>query len=145
MRFVYKPEGAEPKSWEFNPNKLMNVEAETIEKHTGMTFGDWTQKVRGGSILAIHGLLYVMLKRSTPTLRWDDVQFCIDDIDFEIDDDDAEKAIANLEREQAESGLSEEDAELLHSLRSQRDAKASESEGEDDPKETPAPAVPASV
>ncbi len=138
MRFVYEPEGAEPKSWEFNPNKLMNVEAEAIEKHTGMTFGEWTEKVRNGSILAVHGLLYVMLKRSTPTLRWDDVQFCLDDVDFQIDDADAEQAIVNLERELAAGSLSEEDGELLDSLRAQRDAKSpptvDDVEDEGDPK-----------
>lgn len=129
MRFVYKPEGAEPKSWEFAPGKLMNVEAETIEKHTGMTFGEWGQKVGGGSILAIHGLLYVLLKRTTPTLRWDDVQFCLDDVDFEVDDADGEEIIRNLEQK---ADLDDEELELLASLRSQRPAPAAEEEG--DPK-----------
>ena len=32
MRLVYAPEGAEAQSWEFDPNKIMNAEAEAIER-----------------------------------------------------------------------------------------------------------------
>jgi hypothetical protein len=90
MKFVYAPEGAEPKKWDYNPNRMMSPEAEAIERHTGMTFGEFLQKCGQGSFLAIHGLLYVMLKREYPTLKFDEVQFCLDDVDFEPDDDDPE-------------------------------------------------------
>ena len=88
MRFVYTPEGADPISWDYNPTRLMSPEAEAIERHTGMTFGEFTVACGRGSMLAIHGLLYVLLKRQHPTLKFDEVQFCIDEIDFEVDDTD---------------------------------------------------------
>lgn len=88
MKFVYKPEGAEPRTWPMQLNKLMNPEAEAIEKHTGMTFGQFQEALENDSVLAIHGFLYVMLKREQPTLKWDEVQFCLDDVDLELDEQD---------------------------------------------------------
>lgn len=88
MYFIYKPEGAEPKRWKFDPTKLMSPEAEAIERLCGMTFGEWVDAVGRTSITALHGLLYVMLKREQPTLTYDQVQFCLDDIDLELEDDD---------------------------------------------------------
>ena len=90
MLFVYSPEGADPKKWPFDPSKLMSPEAETIERHTGMTFAEWGASVPKGSMLALHGLLYVLLKRSDPTLKWDSVQFCLAEIDFELEPEDEE-------------------------------------------------------
>ena len=92
MKFIYKPEGAEPMKWDYDPARLMSPEAEAIERHTGMTFGEFNVKCGQGSFTAIHGLLYVMLKREYPTLKYDEVQFCLDDIDFEPDDDDSEES-----------------------------------------------------
>ena len=88
--FVYQPEGAEPRRWPFDPTKLMSPEAEAIEDHTGMPFGKWNEALRDGSFKAIHGLLFVLLKREIPTLKWDEVQFCLDDITFETEGDDDE-------------------------------------------------------
>lgn len=87
MQFVYKPEGAEPRVWPFKPNKLMNPEAEAIEKMTKMTFGEWQDALERNSVLAIHGLLYVMLKREVPTLKWEEVQFCLEDVAIEYTDE----------------------------------------------------------
>lgn len=114
MLFVYQPEGAARTAWEFEPNKLMSPEAEAIERHTGMTYNEWTQAVTKGSMLALHGLLYVMLKRKEPTLKWDSVQFCLDDVDFELDDTETADAIAKLE---AEPALTEAQERLLATLR----------------------------
>ena len=90
MKFVYAPEGAEPKKWDYNPARLMSPEAEAIERHTGMTFGEFNVKCGQGSFTALHGLLYVLLKREYPTIKYDEVQFCLDDINFEPDDNDPE-------------------------------------------------------
>lgn len=117
MYFVYKPEGAEPKRWEFEPTKLMSPEAEAIERHTGMTYQQWTQAVRDGSMLALHGLLYVMLKRTEPTLKWESVQFCLDSVDFELDDDETSDTIANLEKTAGERELGPAEASLLETLK----------------------------
>lgn len=97
MYFVYKPEGVEPTRWKFEPFKLMSPEVEAIEDHTGLAFKDFLEAFQGGSFKAIHGLLWVLMKRDRPTLKWHEVQFCMDDIDFELepgegDDDEADEA-----------------------------------------------------
>jgi len=102
-KFVYTPEGADPQEWEFDPLKLMSPEAEAIEKHCNMIYGQWAQYVTQGSILAIHGLLYVLLKRSRPTLKWDEVQFSLSEVEFKFSDDE-EAEVAALSDEEAQDG-----------------------------------------
>ena len=100
-RFVYAPEGADPKRWDFDPMKLMSVEVEAIEDKTGMPFRVWAEALGDMSFKAIHGLLYVYLKREIPTLKWDDVQFSAADIDFEVDDEDAAPVVEDDEAPKA--------------------------------------------
>jgi hypothetical protein len=97
MQFVYQPEGADPIKWDFDPTRLMNVEVETIERHTGLTFAAWLEAVGNSSALAIHGLLYVLLKRREPTLKWDAVQFTMGEVTFELDDDERADLVKVLE------------------------------------------------
>ena len=117
MKFVYKPEGTEPKKWDFAPRKLLVAELIEIEKRTGLAFEEWSQRFRSSSALAIHAYLYVMLKRELPTLKWDDLSWTMDEVDFELGDDEASTARAALEakRETAE-GLTGDEAALLESL-----------------------------
>ena len=119
MQFVYKPEGAEPRKWDFDPSKLLNVEAEAIERQTGLTYAEWGEAVTKGSMTALHGLLWVLLKRDQPTLKYDAVQFCLADLDFEVDDDESAQIRADLEAQAAEGTLSEDDAALLERLTEQ--------------------------
>ncbi len=117
MKFVYKPEGAEPQSWPFQPNKLMSPEAEAIERHTGMTFGQWRDAFFDRSVLAMHGFLFVMLKRAHPTLKWDEVVFCLDDIDIEFADEDQIEARDRLAaRVTAGETLDDDEAATLAAL-----------------------------
>lgn len=117
MQFVYKPEGADPRKWPLDPYKLMSPEVEAIERHTGLAFGEWVDQIGKGSFLAIHGLLYVMLKRSHPTLKWDEVVFCMADVDFEMDADERAETLAALEDKATRAPLSEEEALVLTELR----------------------------
>lgn len=117
MKFVYKPEGADAKSWDFAPEKLMSPEAEAIERHTGMTYAEWGTAVTRGSVLALHGLLFVMLKRNVPTLKWDDVQFSMSELDFELDDEETAEALAALEDKARTGDLDAADEALLERLR----------------------------
>jgi hypothetical protein len=122
-RFVYKPEGRDPMSWDFQPDKLMNPEAEAIERHTGMTFGEWVQALGKSSMLALHGLLFVMLKRDRPTLKWDDVQFSISEIDMEMSDEESAEALGALEVRMANGEtLSAEESALWARLKEQAPA-----------------------
>ena len=65
-------------------------------------------------MLAHHGLLFVLLKRSRPTLKWDEVVFSYAEVDFELDENETREAIAALE---AEPELSEREQAALDLLR----------------------------
>lgn len=122
MKFVYKPEGAEPREWDFNPARLMNPEVEVIERHTGMAYGEWMEAVSKGSMLALHGLLYVLLKRTTPTLRWTDVQFCLEDLGWELEHDEKVEMVANLQALADAGDLDREGHLQLEALRAEIEA-----------------------
>lgn len=96
MKLVYTPEGAERREWEFDPNRILNVEAEAIERATGLTWTEVLQATGRGSVGAIHAILWVLLKRSTPTLGYDDVVFGMHEVDFQVDDADAQNIVDTL-------------------------------------------------
>lgn len=143
MKFTYKPEGTEPEQWKvwvFDPKKLMNVEAEAIEKVTGLTFPDWHNAVLEESTAAIHGLLWVLLKRETPTLTYDQIAFAYDDYELDLDDSQKAGIVAEIEAQVARGEpLTPEAEELLESYRAAL-ADVEEPEGEEaDPKDSPEP------
>lgn len=87
MKFVYTPEGLEPREWEFEPAKLMSPECIAIEKLTGLTFAEWADAAKRGSVQATHAYLWVLLKRDEPTLTPKQVQFSPSEVDFQPSDD----------------------------------------------------------
>jgi hypothetical protein len=119
MIVVYKPEGATPREWKFEPTRLMSPEVESLERLTGMTFGNWMTAVTDGSFTAIHGLLYVMLKRSNPTLKWDEVQFCLDDIDFKWEAEEAKAMFKALADKAGTEPLNEEEVIIYDRLQAE--------------------------
>lgn len=86
MRFTYKPEGVEPKVWDYKPEKLMNVEAEEIERLTGMTYGEFKDALTKESMRATRALLFVFLKREQPTLKFDQVAFSQSEVALDFDE-----------------------------------------------------------
>lgn len=126
--FIYQPEGADPRVWQFEPNKMMSPEAEAIERLTEMTFLEWGQKLVAGSMLAARAFVYVMLKRATPTLKFDEVQICTDD--FHVRATKAERVeIRTSLEEKAAAGktLTEDEADALAQVIAE---DAEDSEGE---------------
>lgn len=85
MKLIYTPENGARAEWTFKLGRLLNVEAEEIEKRTGMTFTAWKAAVQSGSMLAMHALLFVLLRRDQPRLAWDQVQFADEDVELEYD------------------------------------------------------------
>jgi hypothetical protein len=122
MQFVYKPEGADPITWDFDPTRLMSPEVETIERHTGLTFMQWVEGVGNGSFLAFHGLLYVLLKRTSPTLKWTDVQFCMADIDMVMSAEEEDDLIARLTAKRDAEGLDSTEEAYLAQVEAKRAA-----------------------
>lgn len=92
MKFSYKPEGAdEARVWDFDPNHMKSREMIAVERLTGMTWPEWIDACSRGSMVAVHALLYVLLKRDVPALDPDQVEFELDEIDFVVDDEPAPK------------------------------------------------------
>lgn len=127
MQFIYKPEGADPKTWEFKPTKMLSVEAEAIEDVTGWTYTEFGEKFMAGSTKAYHALLWVLLRRSTPGLKYDAVQFAMDEISIDYSDEEKRALVAAM-REAGDS-LDEEQRAHLEALLAEVDVP------EPDPKE----------
>jgi hypothetical protein len=85
-KFIYKPEGADPLSWDFDPDKMKSSELIAIEEATGWTAAEWGDAAERGSVKAVNALLWVMLRRDRPGLDLDQVpDFDMTEIDFEAD------------------------------------------------------------
>lgn len=85
MILIYHPEGdQEPQRFSYDPNKLMSPEMEAIERATGVAFSEFTQAVLTGHAKCRRALLWVLLKRQHPTLRFEDVSFRWEELKLEF-------------------------------------------------------------
>ena len=77
MLLVYKPDGAERREWEFDPDDAWSFEAEMIESvGPWVSFTtDYLDLLRAGNTRAKRALLWVHLRRDKPDLRFVDVVF----------------------------------------------------------------------
>lgn len=105
MLIVYRPALGSEQTWEYKPQKMLNAEAAAIEKVTGWTYEEFGEKFMSGSVIAKQALLWVLRKRTEPTLRYNDVEFAVDELEHELDDDEKRKVIERLDS----SDLSAED------------------------------------
>ncbi|MDX2552749.1 MULTISPECIES: type 2 periplasmic-binding domain-containing protein [Streptomyces] len=96
MKVTYTPEDGEPQVFDYNPNKLMSVEREALERVTGRPFSDFAMGVLKGHGLCRRALLHVLLKRQHPTLRLDDVDFAWDELTVEMTQGEIDLAVARL-------------------------------------------------
>lgn len=104
MKFSYKPEGAdEARVWDFDPDKMKSGEMIAVERLTGLTWPEWIDACSRGSIVAIHALLFVMLKRDMPGLDPGEVEFELDEIDIEASDAPAPKGPKKATKRSASS------------------------------------------
>ena len=62
-------------AYEFDMTRITNVEGMAIEKATGGTYQEWADSLQAGSMLALTALVWVVRKRSEPTLTFDQVEF----------------------------------------------------------------------
>lgn len=85
MKLIYTPEGGERQEWVYAPAKVRAGEAEMLERRTGMTWGDFNQQLARGSVLARRALLWHFLRRTHATLRFEDVDFALDELELQFD------------------------------------------------------------
>lgn len=95
MQFTYQPDGADARTWEYDPNSFPNNEMEIVERKTGFTWAQFTEALLTGSALAVHALLWVYLRRKDRTLSWDSVVFTLSETALEWTDEET----LNIRRE----------------------------------------------
>ncbi len=110
MLVTYKPEGAEPQSWEFNPSKVRTSRAEMIEKRYGHNFNVFTKAIQAGDAKSRRVLLWHLLNLQHPTLRFEDTpDFMFGELEIEYSITEMQK----LRRELAESALDDSEKEMI--------------------------------
>ena len=83
---------------ELKPNELGSTEAEDIEKVTELTFAQWGQQLMNGSALCGRALVWVLLKRQNPGLRFRNVHFRMNELDISLDDDEKRRIREELKK-----------------------------------------------
>lgn len=78
MIILYRPEDGEQRR--FNVRSVRTSEAQIVERTTDMKWGDIKRGVRDDDPTAMRGIVWVLLKRETPTLRWSDFDPLIDEL-----------------------------------------------------------------
>lgn len=99
MILTFNPGEGEARSWPVQLDKIMQPEAELIERRTGMTWDEFGGKLAQGSALARRALVYVLEKRTHPTLAWESfgADFPVGAISLEYDRDEMAQIIAGMD------------------------------------------------
>jgi hypothetical protein len=113
LKFIYKPEDAAEQTWDFDPAKLHDVEAIEIEKRTGLTYSEFGIQFMKGSILARKALLFVLMKRRAPTLRWEELQFAVGEVDVDFDPVEKRQILVELQKKAAAEGLDPDEQQVM--------------------------------
>jgi hypothetical protein len=98
FKLVYAPTDAPRQEFKFDAGNPLNLEAEALEAAGGdawQDYSDWLVRVGSGNIRARRALLWVMLRRTDPSLRFVDVVFHTDE--FLIEDADEPEPVGKEE------------------------------------------------
>ncbi|MFI2437400.1 hypothetical protein [Streptomyces sp. NPDC018693] len=107
MKVTYTPDEGDEQVFDYNPNKLLSAEREALEKRTGKPFNEFAMGVLKGNALCRRALLHVLLKRQHPTIAFDDVDFCWDELKVEMTKGEIELAVARLREKNGDEDLIE--------------------------------------
>lgn len=117
MILIYEPEGGERRTWNLKEIRFMSSEAETVERSTGLEWQEAKARVIKGSMLALRAIVWVLVKRDQPALRY--TQFDPAENEIGVDFDTEEWAVVrdelanspDLDDEQRAIALAQLDAE----------------------------------
>lgn len=107
MKVTYSPEDGDEQVFDYNPNKLLSAEREALEKRTGRAFREFAQGVLKGDALCRRALLHVLLKRQHPTIAFDDVDFCWDELTIEMTKGEITLAVEKLREKNGDEDIIE--------------------------------------
>lgn len=98
MKFTYTPgDESAAREWLVKPEKMANVEAEAIERVSGLRFPEWNEELRHARMSAVHALLWVLLRRDIPGLKYEAVEFTAEEYELDFDDDEKVELLRALE------------------------------------------------
>jgi hypothetical protein len=97
---IYMPQDGERQEFPFKPNRLLSVEAEAIEDVGGESWSshaEWWSKLGAGNFKARRALLWVMLRRANPRLRFAEVVIYVDELLLDYDEDERARIRERIE------------------------------------------------
>jgi hypothetical protein len=107
VKVTYTPEDGDEQVFNYNPNKLMSAEREALEKRCGRSFNEFAMGVLRGNALCRRALLHVLLKRQHPTIGFDDVDFCWDELTVEMTKGEIALAVEKMREKKGDEDLIE--------------------------------------
>jgi hypothetical protein len=98
-RITYTPEGREdnPLVFDFEFDTVMSPECIAIEDLTRRNWDDIPTAFFSGNMRVIHALLYVLMKRSHPTMRPDELEFSPREVVRDVTDAESRRLLEALE------------------------------------------------
>lgn len=85
MIVTYSPAGGESRTWDYKADDLPSSDAEDIEDAVGITFDEFQVRLMTGGAKARRALLWVLMRRDTPGLRFGDVSYRMGELSVEFD------------------------------------------------------------
>lgn len=87
MILTYAPADGDAQHFVFKPDDMLNHEAEAIEKRTAWSWAEFLEQVQKNSTLARRALLWTFLRRTHPTIRFEDLSFRQSEVELAFDVD----------------------------------------------------------
>lgn len=112
MFVTHTPEDGDKQEWEFRPGQVRHGEMVMVENRAGTPWPNWLQNIKMGSGPARIVLIWHLLRREHPGVRWEDVERSVvdDDITVELSVDELER---NRQEWRTAGGESAEGAHLV--------------------------------
>lgn len=81
----------------FDLNELRNDEADALERALGYSFKEFSERLEAGWSSALTAYVWIMRRRSDPSVRLAEVKFVLSGLNMLYSDDEARQAFTGLE------------------------------------------------
>jgi hypothetical protein len=129
VKLIYTPEGEPRQEWAYKPGQIRAGHAELLERRTGLPWGEFNQQLARGSVLCRRALLWHFLRQSHATLRFEDVDFGLDELTLEFDRDEWKHIREQVEQVKLPAGTPDEVREAMLAELDKEAATAPEAPG----------------
>jgi hypothetical protein len=114
VKLTFRPQDGDEQSWTFDLGRFRVSERMDIERYSGMAWGTFKQALINERTAALKALLFVLIRREHPKYRFDDVDFCDDEIVTEVTLDDLHKGRQQVQENDSLSAADK--AEMLEAI-----------------------------